>query len=187
MNLHLTESQRGQIKRLHRGCKQRRFADKLKAILLLDKGFSCIEVGQILLLDDDTVRAYRKTYTEQGVEALLSDNHKGKASLLSAEQLAIVEKHLTDNVYMDSKGIIDWVTSQFGVVYSNSGINDLLKRLGFVYKKPVLTPCKANVEKQQEFVKQYQELKEHLEQDDQIYFMDGVHPPSIIPLQGMGG
>lgn len=48
--------------------------------------------------------------------------------------------------------------------------------MGFVYKKPVLTPCKANVEKQEEFVKEYQELKENLDKDDQIYFMDGVHP-----------
>jgi hypothetical protein len=48
--------------------------------------------------------------------------------------------------------------------------------LGFVYKKPVLTPCKVNVEKQEEFVKQYKELKENLQEQDQIYFMDGVHP-----------
>ncbi|MGY0406793.1 MAG: hypothetical protein ACWIPJ_00335 [Polaribacter sp.] len=43
-------------------------------------------------------------------------------------------------------------------------------------RNPILTPCKANVEKQEEFVEQYKELKENLTDQDQIYFMDGVHP-----------
>jgi transposase len=48
--------------------------------------------------------------------------------------------------------------------------------MGFVYKKPVLTPCKANIDKQKEFVAEYRELKNNLSKGDQIYFVDGVHP-----------
>ena len=48
--------------------------------------------------------------------------------------------------------------------------------MGFVYKKPVLTPCKANVEKQKEFIEEYRQLKENLSENDQVYFVDGVHP-----------
>ena len=51
-----------------------------------------------------------------------------------------------------------------------------LQRLGLVYKKPVLAPCKANPEKQEGFVLQYKGLKRCLAQEDKIYFMDGVHP-----------
>ena len=40
----------------------------------------------------------------------------------------------------------------------------------------IKTPCKANIEKQEEFVEHYKELKENLKEQDQIYFMDGVHP-----------
>ncbi|MCF6296543.1 MAG: hypothetical protein L3J08_00925 [Flavobacteriaceae bacterium] len=29
---------------------------------MLDTGFSCVEVGRILFLDDDTVRGYRNVY-----------------------------------------------------------------------------------------------------------------------------
>lgn len=176
MNVKLSQEEKNKIKKLHRSCKQRRYADKLKAILLLDAGFSCIEVGQILLLDDDTIRKYRNTYLSQGTEFLLSDNNKGTTSFLTSEQLETLEKHLTTNVYTDSKGVVVWICNEFGIRYSCSGINALLNRLGFVYKKPVLTPCKANVEKQEEFVKQYKELKENLTEQDQIYFMDGVHP-----------
>jgi len=77
---------------------------------------------------------------------------------------------------IDSKGIVAWIEKEFQISYFCSGINKLFKRLGFVYKKPVLMPCKANIEKQEKFIKQYKELKENLIEEDQIYFMDGVHP-----------
>ena len=172
----LSQEERIQIKQLHRNCKQRKHADKLKAILMLDDGFSCVEVGKILLLDDDTIRTYRRTFLNQGVEALLSDNNKGRTAFLTTKQLEALDKHITENTYMDSKGIVAWIEETFHIGYSATGINALLKRLNFVYKKPVLTPCKANIEKQEDFVKQYEELKENLTPQDQIYFMDGVHP-----------
>jgi len=176
MTIKLSQIEKSRIKQLHRKCKQRKHADKLKAILMLDAGFSCVDVGKILLLDDDTVRGYRNTYLNQGVESLLTDNNKGRLSFLNSKQLDTLEKHLIENTYVDSKGIAAWIEKEFQIKYSCSGINTLLKRLGFVYKKPVLTPCKANVEKQEEFVAQYEELKENLTEEDQIYFMDGVHP-----------
>lgn len=176
MKAKLTQEQRVEIITLHKKCKKRRYADRLKCILLLDDGFSCVEISRILLLDDDTIRTYRNKYIASGARSLLSDNNKGGISYLNAEQIKCLNSHLVKNVYSDSKGIVVWIKAKFGVHYSPSGINALLLRMGFVYKKPVLVPCKANENKQLEFVKQYNELKENLKQDDQIYFMDGVHP-----------
>jgi transposase len=176
MRLKLTQEQIIEIRHLHSKCPVKRFADKLKALLLLDKGLSCIEVGEILLLDDDTIRKYRNQYLSQGAESLLSDNNKGSQAYLNIGQIESLDEHLQDSVYSDSKGVRDWVAQNFNIMYTASGIISLLKRMGFVYKKPVLTPCKANVEKQEEFVAEYRELKNNLPKGDQIYFVDGVHP-----------
>lgn len=176
MRLNLTQAERDNIKQLHRSCPQRRFADKLKAILLLDSGFSCAEVGQILLLDDDTVRQYREMYLGYGAESLLTDNNNGRKSNLSDSQKNELESHLEQNTYRDSKGIMAWIAEHFNIDYSKSGLTALLKRIGFVYKKPVLVPCKADTEKQVAFVADYNELKSNLGPGDQIYFVDGVHP-----------
>lgn len=94
MTIKWTQEEKNTIKGLHRSCKERKHADKLKAILLLDKGYCCTQVGEILLLDDDTIRIYRSTYLNQGAEALLSDNNKGTSALLSSEQLKTLDKHL---------------------------------------------------------------------------------------------
>ncbi len=176
MNLVLTHEERNNIKQLHRNCSKRRNADKLKALLLLDKGFSCVEVGEILLLDDDTVRNYRSMYLTQGIKSLLTDKNKGTSSRLNESQINELESHLESNTYPNTKGIIVWIKECFGIIYTTNGVNSLLKRLGFVYKKPVLTPCKADVAKQEKFIEQYNELKSSLNEKDQIYFVDGVHP-----------
>jgi len=176
MSFTLTQIEREKIKQLHRSCSERRFADKLKSLLLLDKGFSCMEVGEILLLDDDTVRKYRNQYLNSGAESLLTDGNKGTSSRLNESQINELEEHLEENTYSSTKGIIVWIKKYYGISYTTNGINSLLKRLGFVYKKPVLTPCKADIKKQEEFIEHYNELKENLSEKDQIYFMDGVHP-----------
>ena len=72
LNMFLTSEQKAEIKLLHRQCKERKFADKLKAILLLDRGLSCEEISEILLIDDDTIRNYKKQYLSEGVNSLLS-------------------------------------------------------------------------------------------------------------------
>jgi len=176
MKFRLTHEEQKNIKQLHRKCKIKKHADKLKSLLMLDKGFSCVEVGELLLLDDDTIRKHREQYINLGVESLLDDNNKGRFANLTAIELEKLARHLEENTYINTKGIIVWVKDSFAVLYSTNGINSLLKRLGFVYKKPVLTPCKADVKKQEAFISEYKELKENLAENDQIYFMDGVHP-----------
>jgi transposase len=176
MKFVLTPKEREKIKQLHRKCTVRKHADKLKALLMLDKGFSCVEVGELLLLDDDTVRKYRGQYINLGVERLLNDSNNGTVARLNTVELKKLAHHLEENTYISTKGIIVWIKDCFEVAYSKNGINSLLKRLGFVYKKPVLTPCKADVKKQEEFISEYKEIKRNLSENDQIYFMDGVHP-----------
>ena len=138
MKFILTHNEREKIKHLHRKCPVRKHADKLKALLMLDKGFSCIEVGELLLLDDDTVRKYREQFINLGVNSLLSDNNKGTTAKLDKVQLQKLSSHLEENTYSNTKGIIAWIEKTFNVVYMVNGINSLLKRLGFVYKKPGL-------------------------------------------------
>ena len=55
-------------------------------MVLLDQGWSCERVAAALLLDDDTVRNWRRAYERGGVEGLRSFGHEGASSRLSSEQ-----------------------------------------------------------------------------------------------------
>jgi transposase len=51
------------------GLEQTRVSRRAHAILLLNKGMSYSQVAEVLLLDQSTVREWRKAYEAGGVEA----------------------------------------------------------------------------------------------------------------------
>ena len=83
----LSPRQRSDLKALLRdGHTEHRLARRANAMLLLDDGWNCQEVAQALYLDDDTVRCWRKTYDERGMDALRRFEAGGSISHLSQAQ-----------------------------------------------------------------------------------------------------
>ena len=52
----------------------RRFADRIRTILLVDDGEPMNKIAKFLFLDDGTVRNWKKRYEEGGIEKLLNDH-----------------------------------------------------------------------------------------------------------------
>jgi transposase len=164
------------LKQAHRACKDKRAADRIKAVYSLGMGFSVEDVMSILMLDEETLRNYVKRYQSGGINALITDHYLGSFSKLSAIQLQGLTAHLEQNTYITVEAVIAHVEETYDVLYSVSGMTDLLHRLKFTYKKSKLVPAKADKEKQEHFLKQLEELRASKDKDDPILYMDGVHP-----------
>jgi hypothetical protein len=63
-----------------------RVTRRANALVLLDAGWSCQEVADALLLDDDPIRGWRKLFEHRGMEGLTSFDMGGSASFLGAAQ-----------------------------------------------------------------------------------------------------
>lgn len=174
--LFLTPSERDSLRALHRANRDKRICDRIKAILLLDNGWSFEKVATTLLLDTDTIRRYCRIYVEEGKEALLILHYSGKSSKLNSDQLEEIRAHVKEQIPSSVKEVVEYIRTRFGVEYSESAVIFLLHRLGFVYKKPKLVPGKADPEKQEEFLNELDELKASLDEGDRVIYMDGVHP-----------
>ena len=140
--------------------------DRIRVILALDDGFSFDNVAKILRMDDSTIRRYLKIYQEKGLSGLLEYHYKGRSCQLEASQQEALINHLKTNVYQDSKAIVAYIQKTFNVTYTIAGVTDLLHRLGFSYKKPSTFPGKADSQKQQEFIDQYQKLESEKAPED---------------------
>lgn len=160
----------------HRQQKDKRIADRLKTILYLNKGFSFAEVSELLLLDDTTIRTNYQIFIDQGEDGLLQYNYTGALSYLSSAELVELELHLQNKMYRSSKEIKKYIEQKYEVTYTVEGTRCLLSRLDFVYKKTKHLPGKGDLQKQKDFVKSYRKLKRSKGVEDEIYFMDGVHP-----------
>ncbi len=65
----------------------------------------------------------------------------------------------------------EFIEKEFGVVYTLSGVNKLLYRLGYSFKQLSLFPSKLDVVKQAEFVAYYRDLEDSLTDHQVILFM----------------
>lgn len=162
-----------QLKLLHKKQKNRRAADKIKAIVLLGTGWTLLQVSEALLLDTETLRRYVDKYRKQDIHEVLQDSYKGRSSFLSTEHTAALKEHLSEYTYPDVKTVIAYVKKEFGITYKYTGMRSVLASLGFVYKKPKVVPGQSDPVEAMKFLQRYEEIRRT---GSPLYFMDGVHP-----------
>jgi len=173
MRIKITAQKKSDLLQRHKKEKDGKVRDRIKAILLCDKGYLYTKIAEILLIDDETVRRHIKEYMES---EKLAPRNGGSDSCLNISQTKGLIDHLTEKTYFHVKDIWAYVQNTYGVNYSVSGMRQWLHANGFRYKKPHGVPAKADQSKQQEFIKAYEELKNNLPEDEVIYFGDSVHP-----------
>jgi transposase len=159
---------------IHRKEKDKRLADRIKAIILLDNGMKYEEIAKVLFLNDSTIRRFEWIFYHKGIEAILSLNYNGRPFKLVESQISELKQHLSDTTYLNVKSIIEYVKRKYNVEYTKSGMKFLLHALDFEYKKPKIISDKVNVEMQIKFVEKYKKLKKT--PDIEILFMDATHP-----------
>lgn len=145
---------------------------------MLHQGYSVEMIEAALGLDDNTIRRYWEGYEEKGIDTYLADHYVPYTGKLTREQEVALIKQVDTYLYTDVKPIIEWVLEQFDVLYSISGMRDLLHRLGFVYKQSKAVPSRADEQAQLDFLDEV--LPGLLEEAHQgqavVYYSDGCHP-----------
>ena len=169
----LSDEERNHLKSEHKKERDKRVCDRIKAVLLYDKGWTLMKIADVLLLSDDAIRQHINEYK---ASRKLKPESGGSDEKLSAEQSKLLEDHLQKHTYLYVKDIIVYVKSVYGISYTVSGMCHWLKRHEFSFKKPALVPGKANEEQQKQWIAEYEKLKAELSPDETICFMDGVHP-----------
>ena len=181
----LSQSKIAELEKLHRSLRDKRQADRVKAVIALSKGWSAAQVAEILLFDETTSRHYFERYQQGGDDALLDDNYTGAEPKLDEHQIKELEGYLEDHLFTDAKSVIAHIVRQYGVHYSISGVTDLLHRLDFTYKKPTHVPGKQDTAKQQAFIEEYEHIKATKGKNDPLYFADATHPQhNSVPSYG---
>jgi transposase len=174
----LSEGDRAKLIALARdGSARSRVTRRANALVLLDDGWSCVDVARALLLDDDTVRNWRKLYEQRGIEGLTSFDMGGSASFLSAAQEEALKTFVGATLPRSTRHVGAFMLKEFDLVYeSRSGLIALLHRLGLEYRKPTVIPRKLDEKKQKDFIDDYEDLLNSMGDDEAAVFVDAVHP-----------
>src|SRR6202034_2522571 len=172
----LTAKEVGILEEAHHDARFRKQADRIKTILFLNRGISYEETATLLLLDATTVRRYYEVYKRERIDGLLETHYHGSVAKLTKTQEEELREYLRKNTYRKVSQIIKQVQDTYHIEYSVEGMTHLLHRLGFSFKKLKFVPGKLDMEKQEVFKKEYEELKAIKQSEDRIYFLDGCHP-----------
>jgi transposase len=172
----LTDEQRLNLRKRLRSERDKRHAYRINVLLLLDAGWTHQQIADALFLDDSTVRDYEQQYRTDGLDALLSDEHRGGTAKLTQSQERELDAHVDAHLYSTAAEVCAHIEVTYGVSYTEQGVRDLLERLGFTYKKTKLIPGKADAEKQEAFLVQMKALKAKMAENDELCYLDGVHP-----------
>ena len=160
MDLQLSQEEIKELRRIQQKDRlhRRRFV-KATVLIMLHRQLSIEDFEASQGIDDNLIRRYVKGYWERGLKQYLQDGYIPYCGKLTEEQVGQLMAHLDEFLYPDAAAIRLYVEDNFGVVYTISGMTDLLHRLGYVYKMSRSVPARA-------------------EEASQIAFLEGQLAPS---------
>jgi len=107
------ESRQDLIELARDGSVEHRLGRRANALVLLDRGWSCQEVAQALMLDDDTIRTWHRLYEEDGIEGLAGFGHEGSVCRLSLEQQEKLKAWIASALPRSTRQIGAWIEQEF--------------------------------------------------------------------------
>lgn len=176
--IHLSEEEKTDLESLHNSSNDGKQRDRIKAILLRSEGWTVPMISQALRIHETTVTRYLNDYRA----GKLKNNSGGSESYLNEEQTNFLITHLEENLYHHNHQIVSFIKETWGIIFTVSGLHKWLHRNGFSYKKPKGRPYKVDVDKQAEFIEEYNALKTSAGNDEPILFMDSVHPTQATKI-----
>jgi transposase len=143
-------------------------------ILGFDDGKTVEDLADILRISPFTVEDYIKEYRSKNKTH--NDPRGGGNPKLDDNQSEELKNHLEKNTFLRVKHIVAYVHERYKIKYSRSGMTAWLVQHGFSYKRPQKVPGKLDPLQQERFLEEYKKLKNTLLPDEEIYFIDAVHP-----------
>jgi transposase len=163
----------------HKTERDKRIADRIKAVLLFHKGWLHKEIAEALFIRIESVSRHIEEYR---TATKLSPSNGGSSSKLNAEQTTSLIAHLEEHMYTTTASIAAYTAQTYGVTYTEKGMYSWLVAHDFSYKQTSGIPAKLDPEKQEAFIETYNKLKAHLSEDAVVLFMDSTHPTQATKL-----
>jgi len=174
--LQLTDSEIAELQARYQAAPNQKRAARYQCILLKGQGLTHTSIAQVLCVHINTISEWLQVYQDDGLAGLDRWDNRGDSGNLSPEQLAQLTSQITDQQPSRAEEIRSYLHDHFTVDYSLRGVQALLHRLQFSFRKLKLIPGKADGARQREFIAWYEKLREELGPNDVVFFVDGVHP-----------
>ena len=145
--------------KLIRATSDARMRTRLLAVSHFVDGKNRTQIAEFLKVSRTSVNQWVSAYLKEGIEGLNEKPHTGRPSRLTADQLTQLKQYVIDNAVKPEGGrlqgtdIIDYISEEFGIPYSLSGVYKVLRNLDLVWVTTRSKHPKQSIEKQEDFKK----------------------------------
>ena len=174
MSFELDANLRKKIEKRRRQERDARIWRRLTAILWLAEGATGEEVAARLGVSARQVRKWLKAFRTHGLDALCELRYRGRVPRLNDAQLDELRQEVAKGRFRTARQIADWVDQRFQVRYSESGVKELLRRIGVSFHKVTGFLWKADAVEQEEWLDDYR--RDPVGRTIRRYFIDACHP-----------
>ena len=149
---------------------------RARAMLFLDSGRDPEFVCDALDIAPSVLTRWCRAFSAQGLTFFSLKNYSQREGYLSIAQEEALNEHFTDHPPLNAAEIRAYILAKYGQNYSTSGVTKLMKRLGFVHKKPIALATPADEAEQRKFIERYERLLRSLLPSEIVMHLDAVHP-----------
>ena len=118
----LDDQERAKLKIQHKKERDGRVRDRIKAILLHDRGWTPGQIAEALLISDQAARNHIEDYK---TSSKLRPENGGSEEKMSKKQTEQLESHLKEHTYLYVKDIVAYALATFNVSYIPKPLQDL--------------------------------------------------------------
>jgi transposase len=176
----LTNEEREDIERQRRETPDKRIYMRLSAVLLVADGMARDKVAALLGITTRVLRKWLNLYRNRGLLALCTFHFRGDPGKLTPAQIESLKAEVAKGRFRSSKQIRAWIEEQFKVVYSLSGLKDLLYRIGVTFHQVSAFLWKGDRKKQRAFVKRVRRHRREMRRPGEPLtvrlYVDACHP-----------
>jgi len=164
--------------------KKVRVFKRYQALYLFLSGKTREEAAKIVGISPNTISNIHTAYKNEGLMGIPDKPVPGRPTRLTKEQQVELKSVILNKVPSEigfpaefnwTAGLIGkYIKREYGYDYSIRGITGMLKRMGLSYTRPTYVLAKADKQKQDQFVKDFEKVKKNLLDGEiqQILFVD---------------
>src|SRR5512147_74389 len=131
----LSAKQRQEIEQRRRQASDRRIFQRLSALLWIDEGRTRQEVAELLGISGRQVGDWLRIFRNKGLDELCTLHYRGDPGRLRPAQVQQLKQAIAQGIFHNAEQVRAWIEEHFGIVYTSSGVKDLLHRIGASYHK----------------------------------------------------
>lgn len=169
IKMRVSQEELNKVKAAMNAEKKARVYKRYQSVYLYLSGRTCAEVANIIGLNKTTVSDINQLYKKEGLAGIPDKPRTGRPKRLTEEQEAGIKEMILTKLPSDvgfpaefnwTAGLVaKYIKREYGYDYSIRGITKMLGRLGLSYTRPTYVLAKADKQKQEQFVQDFEKIK----------------------------